>query len=108
MLPQTDLYFSLLSSHDSDLPSSLSDIQSIDGASDVLSEIGFESRTPNFLRIPTATERHARISPRRRTWARRPDGAATDLEQATKAPRTLWVVTIVLACAQEAASSPLG
>ena len=42
--PPTDLDFSSLSSsHDSDLPSSLSDVQSIDGASDVLSEADFAS-----------------------------------------------------------------
>jgi hypothetical protein len=41
--PPTDLDFSSHSSHDSDLPSSLSDVQSIDGASDVLSEADFAS-----------------------------------------------------------------
>ena len=41
--PPTDLDFSLSSSHDSDLLSLLLDVQSINGASDVLSEANFAS-----------------------------------------------------------------
>lgn len=53
--PPTDLDFSSLSSHDSDLPSSsLSDVQSIDGASDVLSEADFASDSEP----PAQTRRH--------------------------------------------------
>ncbi|KAH9027729.1 hypothetical protein EDB85DRAFT_1974219 [Lactarius pseudohatsudake] len=55
--PPTDPDFSSLSSHDSDQPSSLSDVQSIDGASDVLSEADFASdpESPTHLqrrRVP--------------------------------------------------------
>ncbi|KAI9455441.1 hypothetical protein BJY52DRAFT_1121937 [Lactarius psammicola] len=53
--PPTDLDFSL-SSHDSDLPSSLSDVQSIDGASDVLSEADFASDPES----PTHPHHHRR------------------------------------------------
>ncbi|KAH9062471.1 hypothetical protein EDB87DRAFT_1712526 [Lactarius vividus] len=49
--PPTDLDFSSLSSHDSDLPSSLSDVQSIDGASDVLSEADFASDPESPTRL---------------------------------------------------------
>ncbi|KAH9036722.1 hypothetical protein EDB83DRAFT_2507711 [Lactarius deliciosus] len=48
--PPTDLDFSL-SSHDSDQPSSLSDVQSIDGASDVLSEADFASDPESPMRL---------------------------------------------------------
>ena len=84
--PPTDLDFS---SH-SDLPSSLSDVQSIDGASDVLSEADFASdpEAPSHLR------RHHRVLPAplsgiasdadAETGSALADGAS-DLEQATEA-----------------------
>ena len=85
--PPTDLDFSSLSSHDSDLPSSLSDVQSIDGASDVLSEADFESD----LELPEHPHRR-QVPPAGITSDADADaetgsagGAASDLEQATEA-----------------------
>jgi len=80
--PPTDLDFSSLSSsHDSDLPSSLSDVQSIDGASDVLSEADFASdlELPAHRRAPpagSASDADADVET---------GSGASDLEQATEA-----------------------
>ena len=93
--PPTDLDFSSLSSHDSDLPSSLSDVQSIDGASDVLSEADFAS-DPESATHPR--RRRRRLVPpaalsgvasdadaEAETGSALTDAAASDLEQATEA-----------------------
>ena len=126
MSPQTDLDFSLISSHNSDLPSSLSDVQSTYGASDVLSDADFES-DPELPEHP-----HRRQGPRGHHSGRRSragdrgtvtgehggdaaphstsHGYVSYASQDVRppSPRTLGIVTIVLACAQEATSSASG
>ena len=85
--PPTDLDLSSHASHDSDLPSSLSDVQSIDGASDVLSEEDFVSDPE----LPAHTHRHpaplSGIASDADAEVESTDagGAASDLEQATEA-----------------------
>lgn len=86
--PPTDLDLSSHASHDSDLPSSLSDVQSIDGASDVLSEEDFASDPE----LPAHTHRHhpaplSGIASDADAEVESTDagGAASDLEQATEA-----------------------
>lgn len=83
--PPTDLDLSSHASHDSDMPSSLSDVQSIDGASEVLSEEDFASD----LELPAHTHHRAPPAPlsgiASDADAETETGSASDLEQATEA-----------------------
>jgi hypothetical protein len=88
--PTTDLDFSSHASHDSDLPSSLSDVQSIDGASDVLSEEDFASDPElpahtHHRRVPPAPLSGIASDADAEVETGSAIGSASDLEQATEA-----------------------
>jgi hypothetical protein len=85
--PTTDLDFSSHASHESDLPSSLSDVQSIDGASDVLSEEDFASdpELPAHTRRRPAPLSGIASDADAEVETGSAIGSASDLEQATEA-----------------------